>query len=45
VTLDRPEAIAQMARMRVPMHVPVVLSQVEVAGCSLRSPPTSSARW
>jgi integrase/recombinase XerD len=30
VTLDRPEAIARVPRMRVPMHVPVVLSPVEV---------------
>jgi site-specific recombinase XerD len=31
VTLDRPEAIAPMPRMRVPMHLPVVLTVVEVA--------------
>jgi site-specific recombinase XerD len=31
VTLDRPEAIVRMPRMRVPMHVPVVLSPAEVA--------------
>jgi len=31
VTLNRPEAIAGMPRMRVPMHVPVVLTAVEVA--------------
>jgi integrase len=30
VTLDRPEAIARMPRMRVPMHMPVVLSGTEV---------------
>jgi integrase/recombinase XerD len=30
VTLDRPEAIARVPRMRVPMHVPVVLSAAEV---------------
>jgi site-specific recombinase XerD len=30
VTLDRPEAIARMPRMRVPMHLPVVLTAVEV---------------
>lgn len=30
VTLDRPEEIARMPRMRVPMYVPVVLSTVEV---------------
>lgn len=30
VTLRRPEAVAQMARMRVPMHVPTVLSTSEV---------------
>ncbi len=31
VTLDRPEVIARMPRMRVPMHLPVVLSTVEVS--------------
>jgi integrase len=31
VTLNRPEAIAYIPRMRVPMHVPVVLTPVEVA--------------
>jgi integrase/recombinase XerD len=30
VTLDRPEKVARMPRMRVPMHVPVVLSGSEV---------------
>jgi site-specific recombinase XerD len=30
VTLDRPEVIARIPRMRVPMHLPVVLSAVEV---------------
>jgi len=30
VTLERPEEIARMPRMRVPMHVPVVLSGTEV---------------
>ena len=30
VTLDRPEEIARMPRMRVPMHMPVVLSGTEV---------------
>lgn len=31
VTLDRPEVIARMPRMRVPMHIPVVLTTVEVS--------------
>ena len=31
VTLDRPEAVARMPRMKVPMHVPVVLTTVEVS--------------
>jgi len=31
VTLERPEAILGMPRMRVPMHVPVVLTAAEVA--------------
>ncbi len=31
VTLDRPETIARMPRMRVPMHIPVVLTTVEVS--------------
>jgi integrase/recombinase XerD len=31
VTLERPEEVRGMPRMRVPMHVPVVLSAVEVA--------------
>jgi site-specific recombinase XerD len=31
VTLERPEAIARMPRMRVPMRLPVVLTPVEVA--------------
>ncbi len=31
VTLERPEATLGMARMRVPMHVPVVLTSAEVA--------------
>ena len=30
VTLDRPEETLRMPRMRVPMHVPVVLTAVEV---------------
>jgi site-specific recombinase XerD len=30
VTLDRPEVIARMPRMRVPMHIPVVLTTIEV---------------
>jgi integrase/recombinase XerD len=30
VTLERPEAVAHLPRMRVPMHVPVVLSTSEV---------------
>jgi len=31
VTLERPEATARMPRMRVPMHVPVVLTPAEVS--------------
>ena len=31
VTLDRAEALARMPRMRVPMHIPVVLTTVEVS--------------
>jgi len=31
VTLDRPEATLRMTRMRVPMHVPVVLTPAEVS--------------
>jgi site-specific recombinase XerD len=31
VTLDRPQEIARMPRMRVPMHLPVVLTAVEVS--------------
>jgi len=31
VTLDRPEVTLRMARMRVPMHVPVVLTAAEVS--------------
>jgi site-specific recombinase XerD len=31
VTLDRPEIVARMPRMRVPMHIPVVLTAVEVS--------------
>jgi integrase/recombinase XerD len=31
VTLDRPEPTVRMARMRVPMHVPVVLTPAEVS--------------
>ena len=31
VTLDRPEEVVRLPRMRVPMHVPVVLTAVEVA--------------
>jgi integrase/recombinase XerD len=31
VTLGRPDAIAQMPRMRVPMHIPVVLTGGEIA--------------
>jgi site-specific recombinase XerD len=31
VTLERPEAVVRVPRMRVPMHVPVVLTAAEVA--------------
>jgi site-specific recombinase XerD len=40
VTLDRPETIARMPRMRVPMHLPVVLTKVAVSQllATLKSP-------